>query len=138
MQDADRLDALGAVGIGRAFVYGGARGRGLSETVAHFEDKLLRLEGMMKTGEGRRLARARGERVGVFRGWVREEMGMLDAGDGVDAGNLEMGDAGSLGRRDAAGRQLVVDDDDDDTIMSVGDGDGDGGSSDDGDSSDSG
>lgn len=138
VQDADRLDALGAVGIGRAFAYGGARGRGLSETVAHFEDKLARLEGMMKTGEGRRLARARGERVGVFRGWVREEMGMLDAGDGVGgARNLEMGDAGSLGRREAAGRQLV-DDDDDDTIMSVGDGDGDGGSSEDGDSSDSG
>lgn len=139
MQDADRLDALGAVGIGRAFAYGGARGRGLSETVAHFEDKLARLEGMMKTGEGRRLARARGERVMVFRGWVEDEMGMLDAGDGVGgARNLEMGDAGSLGRREAAGRQLV--DDDDTTIMSVGDGDGDGdgGSSEDGDSSDSG
>ena len=76
VQDADRLDALGAVGIGRTFTYGAAkerRGSGMDESIQHFEDKLLRLEGMMKTREGRRLAKVRTERLNVFKGWWVEE-----------------------------------------------------------------
>lgn len=76
VQDADRLDALGAVGIGRTFTYAAAKGGmvgGLDESIQHFEDKLLRLEGMMKTGEGRRLARVRTERLHAFREWWVEE-----------------------------------------------------------------
>ncbi|MCJ1229798.1 hypothetical protein MMC12_006468 [Toensbergia leucococca] len=82
VQDADRLDALGAVGIGRAFTFGAAKGKGrgraLEGTLEHFEEKLFRLEGMMKTGEGRRLARERVERLRIFRSWWEEEweMGM--------------------------------------------------------------
>lgn len=77
VQDADRLDALGAVGVGRAFTFGGARGRGrgMGETVQHFTEKLERLEGMMKTEVGRGLARERTERLRVFRGWWEEEQG---------------------------------------------------------------
>lgn len=76
MQDADRLDALGAVGIGRAFTFGGARGnRGMRGTVDHFQEKLERLEGMMKTDEGRRMARERTRRVKLFRDWWEEEVG---------------------------------------------------------------
>lgn len=45
----------------------------------------------MKTGEGRRMARVRGERVEVFKGWVLEEMG--EAGMGV----LGMGVLGGEG-----------------------------------------
>lgn len=73
VQDADRLDALGAVGIGRAFAFGGARGRDLASTVDHFADKLVRLEGMMKTDEGRRLARVRTERIEAMQRWWRDE-----------------------------------------------------------------
>lgn len=88
VQDADRLDALGAVGIGRTFTYGGAKGgkggeeRGMEETMDHFSDKLLKLEGMMKTVEGRRMARERTERLRVFRGWWNEECGFGDGKDG--------------------------------------------------------
>ncbi|KAL2036496.1 hypothetical protein N7G274_010762 [Stereocaulon virgatum] len=78
IQDADRLDAIGAIGIGRAFTYGGAKGRqGMEGTIAHFGEKLVRLEGMMRTGEGRRLARRRTERVRVFGRWWGEEMGVV-------------------------------------------------------------
>jgi uncharacterized protein len=71
--DADRLDALGAVGIARAFAFGGAHGRpiwdpepisgaqgpyGIS-SIHHFYDKLLRLPGDMYTEPGRRLAARR-------------------------------------------------------------------------------
>ncbi|KAF2136736.1 uncharacterized protein K452DRAFT_292166 [Aplosporella prunicola CBS 121167] len=80
VQDADRLDALGAVGIGRCFAFAGAKGRpgeedGLGAAVRHFEEKLERLEGLMKTESGRELARVRAERLKVFRGWWEEETG---------------------------------------------------------------
>ncbi|KAM0801089.1 hypothetical protein BDR22DRAFT_888760 [Usnea florida] len=112
VQDADRLDALGAVGLGRAFAYAGARGRGVGETRGHLEGKLGRLEGMMKTGEGRRLAGERAGRVRVFAGWLGEEMEMAGGGGGYGDGDVEMGERGGLdgsGRGSYAdpGRQLV-------------------------------
>jgi uncharacterized protein len=74
VQDADRLDAIGAVGIGRTFTFGGAKGaRHMGETISHFEEKLERLEGMMKTGPGKRLAKERTERLKTFKGWWEEE-----------------------------------------------------------------
>ena len=65
IQDADRLDALGAVGIARAFSYGGFKGHPLYDptspppgktTINHFYDKLLLLKDRMNTEAGKRLA----------------------------------------------------------------------------------
>ncbi len=83
VQDADRLDALGAIGIARAFAYGGSKGREIynpgisplqyrdfedykksnsrSTTVNHFYEKLFLLTGQMGTEAGRRIAREREE-----------------------------------------------------------------------------
>ena len=59
VQDADRLDAIGAVGVARAFAYGGEHGRSLEDTLKHFEDKLLLLKDRMNTPTALALARER-------------------------------------------------------------------------------
>jgi uncharacterized protein len=74
VQDADRLDAIGAIGIGRTFTFGGAKGaKEMGETIQHFEDKLVKLESMMKTIPGMRMARERTQRLKTFKGWWEEE-----------------------------------------------------------------
>jgi len=105
VQDADRLDAIGAVGVGRTFTYGasvrcmkllelGRKGEmdghaaGLSSSmdnsIEHFVDKLEKLEGMMKTRAGSKLARQKTERLKVFRGWWEEELGIVDGEEVVN------------------------------------------------------
>ncbi|MBR5257750.1 MAG: HD domain-containing protein [Clostridia bacterium] len=56
VQDADRLDAIGAAGIARTFAYGGEHGRSLEASVRHFYDKLLLLKDEMNTETGKQLA----------------------------------------------------------------------------------
>ena len=79
VQDADRLDAIGAIGIARAFAFGGAMGNemydpglgpqfhgspesyrnGASTTVNHFHEKLLLLKDRLNTESARRIADGR-------------------------------------------------------------------------------
>lgn len=79
IQDADRIDALGAIGIARTFAYNGAKGRQLYDpaikpnlhmtkeeykastapTINHFYEKLLLLKDRMHTKTGRKLAEER-------------------------------------------------------------------------------
>ena len=59
VQDADRLDAIGAVGIARTFAYGGKNERPMETSVQHFYDKLLLLKDEMNTEEAKRIAEKR-------------------------------------------------------------------------------
>lgn len=68
VQDADRLDALGAIGIARTFAYGGSRGKLLYDesdskdtSIQHFYDKLLTLKELMHTSYAKKIAEERHE-----------------------------------------------------------------------------
>ena len=73
VQDADRLDAIGAVGIARTFAYGGKHGRPPEDSIAHFHEKLLLLKDMMNTQKAREIAEERHAFMEDFlREWDRE------------------------------------------------------------------
>ena len=86
VQDADRLDALGAIGIARTFNYGGFKNRKIYDpsmmpqldmtpeaykastapTINHFYEKLLLLKDRMKTKTGKKLAQKRHQYMEAF------------------------------------------------------------------------
>lgn len=86
VQDADRLDALGAIGVARAFNYGGFKNRALynpaiqpnlnmtkeeykattAPTINHFYEKLLLLKDRMNTATGRKIAEGRHQFMETF------------------------------------------------------------------------
>ena len=59
IQDADRLDAIGAIGIARTFAYGGKHGRTPEDSIAHFHEKLLLLKDLMNTEKAKEMAESR-------------------------------------------------------------------------------
>lgn len=78
VQDADRIDAIGAVGIARTFAYGGARNQSLSNSLMHFDEKLLLLYDLLSTEEARRIALPRHQFLQDFYARFQAENNMTD------------------------------------------------------------
>ena len=76
VQDADRIDAIGAVGIARTFAFGGAKNRGLSDGLKHFDEKLLLLYDLLSTEEAKRIALPRHEFLKAFYEQYKNEAGI--------------------------------------------------------------
>jgi uncharacterized protein len=90
LQDADRIEALGAIGLARCLAVSGALGRPLFDpddplarnrplddrafALDHFETKLLRLPETMQTPAGRTLAHERAEVLRAFRAQLLAEL----------------------------------------------------------------
>ena len=75
VQDADRLDAIGAVGVARCFAFGGAQARPMGESIQHFYDKLLLLSAELNTESARKLAAPRHAFLKAFLKEYCEETG---------------------------------------------------------------
>jgi uncharacterized protein len=95
VQDADRLDAIGAIGVARCFTYGGVTKNSLYDpdfppinenltvedyknpkggTINHFHDKLFKLKDMMKTETGKQMAIKRHNFMKVFESQFFDEI----------------------------------------------------------------
>ncbi|QPQ31521.1 HD domain-containing protein [Lysinibacillus sp. JNUCC 51] len=95
VRDADRLDAIGAIGIARTFAFGGAKGRKLydkeedartdmteeeyrnknTSSVTHFYEKLLLLKDLMITEKGKQMANERHQFMVQFLEQLQNEIG---------------------------------------------------------------
>ncbi|MCQ4087070.1 HD domain-containing protein [Saccharibacillus sp. JS10] len=98
VQDADRLDAIGAIGIARTFVYSGKKGRpmydpnvpvreemtpeqyrdGKDTAINHFYEKLLKLQHLLNTDAGRKIAQQRHTYMEQFLRQFKQEWDGLD------------------------------------------------------------
>lgn len=74
VQDADRLDAIGAIGVARTFMYSGNNGRGIEDSLKHFDEKLLLLKDMMNTDDAKRLAEERDSFMKEFLSEINVEL----------------------------------------------------------------
>lgn len=74
LSDADKLDAIGAVGIARTFLTAGEREGDISEGIEHIHEKLLNLAGLMYTDTARDIARERHEFLVNFINRLSAEM----------------------------------------------------------------
>ena len=76
VQDADRIDAIGAIGIARTFAYGGRVGRSIESSLQHFHDKLLLLKDELNTEAAKKLAESRHAYMEEFLVEFHKESGM--------------------------------------------------------------
>jgi uncharacterized protein len=78
LSDADKLDAMGAVGIARAFLRAGEHHGEIRDAIDHMHNKLLTLHGLMYTRTAKRLAEDRHRFLGMFVETLANEITLPD------------------------------------------------------------
>jgi uncharacterized protein len=84
VQDADRIDAIGAIAIARTFAYGGSMNRKIYEmnnkdcSIAHFYDKLLLLKENLNTDQAKKIAVSRHEFMKEYLNQFHKEWNLED------------------------------------------------------------
>ncbi|KPU63114.1 phosphohydrolase [Thermococcus sp. EP1] len=74
LSDADKLDAIGAIGVARVFMYSGEHGRDIDVSLRHFEEKILKLRDLMYTKSAKKLANERHKFVEEFIKRIQKEI----------------------------------------------------------------
>ncbi|MGQ4834545.1 MAG: HD domain-containing protein [Candidatus Asgardarchaeia archaeon] len=74
VSDADKIDALGAIGVIRAFLFGETSRRSINDTLNHFMEKLFKLPDLMYTETGKTIARERLRIMTLFYESINKEL----------------------------------------------------------------
>lgn len=79
LSDADKLDAMGAVGIARTFIRAGEHSGEIRDAMDHIHNKLLNLHGLMYTETAKKLAEERHRYLCVFLETLTDEMSLPES-----------------------------------------------------------
>lgn len=77
VQDSDRLDAIGSIGVLRCSSYGGANNRPLQKSIDHFEEKLFKLGDYVKTDAAKPIMKERIQFMYEFKRQYERELELL-------------------------------------------------------------
>jgi uncharacterized protein len=78
LSDADKLDAMGAIGVARAFFYSREQNKGIEEAIKHFEEKLLKLYDVLHTETAKQIGLGRHRFLEEFYNRIKREMELED------------------------------------------------------------
>jgi uncharacterized protein len=88
LSDADKLDAMGAVGIARTFLRAGEHHGDIEDAIDHMHDKLLNLHGLMYTATAKRIAEKRHRFLALFLETLTDEIGVPGSGSQPATGEV--------------------------------------------------
>ncbi|MCE4606217.1 MAG: HD domain-containing protein [Desulfurococcales archaeon] len=74
LSDADKLDAIGAIGIYRVIYTSGLTRRGFKDSLNHFEEKIIKLKEKLYLPQSKRIAEELHRRVEFYINWLKEEL----------------------------------------------------------------
>jgi len=86
LSDADKLDAIGAIGVARAFMFSGENGRDIESTLRHLEEKLFKLKDLLYTETAREIADERHKFMQAFYRRIKRELELKDISESDEIG----------------------------------------------------